>query len=518
MKLMSRTMISIHRNLGRTILLFSIVLLLTTTMGIAIIGYGAMGQTERNMLKRMPPIVTVRSDVRAWEPYTVWEDWENLSHAVFDPRLNSENVRSIGNLQFVRAYDYVIRTHLHSFSLENVNDGTFQFLQPGMLNSFSLLGVSRPDFVQLEQDLIEVVEGRSFTDEDFVWSYHPPVAIVSEKLAYLNDLSVGSYFELSSYIHYPLTEEDTFMNEAFVEDVFERIPITFEIIGLFDIPINEAYLENVGYGSATQRRLSNLGNIYVTTWRLEEHIGHVNDSILRARQTGNSDYFLLPYESFDLYPIPIFMIENPLYLQYFYELADPLLPDFHHFVDLSQSFANVSSSLVTMNNIADWIMAISLMATVLILSLCIILILRMRRHEIGILLALGEKKIKVFLQIFMEILIISFLGVTVALLVGSVISDTVFINLMRNELIILDEQSEFQFQTEGFNLLDGVGIPTIRRTPAQLIESFETPLSFETILSFYMITLGVVLFSTTLAIAYVLKLNVGKILLYEKAS
>jgi len=521
---MSRAMISIRRNFSRTILLFSIVLLLTTTMGVAILANGAISQTETNMLRRMLPIVTVRSDVRAWTSYDVWEDWEgDISHAVFDPRLSAENVRSIGSLQVVSEYEYIIRTYLHSFSLENIDDGIVQFPQPGMPNSFTLLGVSRNDFTQAEQGLIEIVEGRNFTTEDFKLSSDIPVAIISEEFAYINGLSLGSHFELSSFTHYPLeataTEDDMFNHGAFVEEfIFERIPISFKIIGLFDITIDEAYSESTGFGSAHQHRLSNLGNIYVTTSSLEEHFDHVNDSALAARNAMDTEISLLPHEPVVLYPIPIFILENPLYLQDFYELAEPLLPDFHQFVDLSRSFENVSTSLVTINNIADWIMRISFVATVLIFSLCIILILRNQRHQIGILLALGERKIKVFIQFFMEVLIISFFGVTLALLLGNFISDTVFTNLMRNELISLDEQSETQFQTGGYNLLDGIGIPSIRMSPEQLIESFNTSLSFETIILFYSVTLGVVLLSITVALSFVLKLNVGKILLYEKAN
>ena len=522
MKFTSRAIISIRRNFSRTVLLFSIVLLLATAMGAAILANGAISQTEINMLRRMRPIVTIRSDIRAWIPYTVWEDFENPLRIVFKPRLNSEQIHSIGNLQFVSNYEYIVSTYLYSFSLENVDDGIFRLPQQEMPNSFSLLRISRNDFAQLEQGLIEIVQGRNFATEDFQLSSNTLTAIVSEEFAYINGLSLGSNFELLSYVHYPLEtavmEGDLFISDFFWEDnVFESIAVTFEIIGLFDIPINESYLEITGYGSAYQRRLSNLGNIYVTTWSLNEHIDNLNDSMLAARHAMDNEDLLVPHEPYILDTIPIFIFENPLYLQYFYEKAEPLLPDFHQFVDLSQSFENVSTSLININSIANWIMIISFAAIVAIFSLCITLMLRSRRHEIGILLALGERKIKILIQIFMEILIISFLGVTVALIMGNFISNTVFTNLMRNELISLEEESEFQFQIAEFNLLDGIGIPTIRMSPEQLIESFDTSISFETIALFYIVTLGVILLSTTIALSYVLSQNVGKILLYEEA-
>jgi len=490
-------------------------------MGMAILANGSIRQTEANMLRRMPPIVTVRSDIRAWTPDYNWEDWdESIPSAVFDPQLTLDKIHSIGNLQNVSDYEYIIRTYLYSFYLDNIDDGLIHFPQPDAPNTFSLIGVSRSDFSQVDQGFIEIVTGRNFSAEDLGLLTNVPSAIVSEEFAYINNLSIGSLFELTSFVHYPFDEteidEYSFDNWSFGEEfIFERITINFEIIGLFDIPVDEAYLETTGIGSAYQRRLSNLSNIYVTASSLEEHFARVNNSALEASSSLGADFSQSTFEPFSPYPIPIFILESPLYLQAFYYLAESYLPDYHQFVDLSRSFENISSSLVTIDNIANWIMIASLVATLLVFSLTVVLILRNQQHLIGILLALGEHKIRIFFQIFMEILIISFLGVTVALLSGYLISETVFTNIMKNELLSLDAESEVQFQIGEHNILDSVGIPTIRMSPEQLMETFDSSLSLETIILFYCFTFGIVLFTTIIILSFVLKRDVKKILLYE---
>lgn len=105
-----------------------------------------------------------------------------------------------------------------------------------------------------------------------------------------------------------------------------------------------------------------------------------------------------------------------------------------------KSVANLASKIV-------WVVAI---AGVLILGLIILLLTRERRREIGILVSLGESKLKVISQLFTELLIILVVALGIATAVGTTASNKV-------GQILVNQQQSSQIQNQAGGALGGGG-------------------------------------------------------------
>jgi len=133
----------------------------------------------------------------------------------------------------------------------------------------------------------------------------------------------------------------------------------------------------------------------------------------------------------------------------------------------------------------------------------------------GVYLALGERKGRIVSQILMEVVVTSFIGITLAVFAGHFISDAISGNMLRNALI---EDAANQNDDWGWGVMrewtvfDEIGIPTTMSID-EMVDAFEVTLGFETIGLFYAIGLGAVVLSTLVPVMYVVTLNPKKVLM-----
>lgn len=116
------------------------------------------------------------------------------------------------------------------------------------------------------------------------------------------------------------------------------------------------------------------------------------------------------------------MLNDPRDVDAFSEAAVSILPEHWNIYDTSGSFKPFINLMDTMLWIAQLIFWGAVVAKIMILSLVITLFLRDRKHEIGIYLALGEKKGKILAQMISEGLSISMVAIVIALFVGNILS------------------------------------------------------------------------------------------------
>ena len=116
MNFFKRATTSILRRPGKTIILLLLVFILGTVIAGAISVEGAISNTDANLRRQMPPIVSIGEDDEAFQESPAWDDfdwdlydWEDPS--TFPPQmpaLTPEDVRAIGSLDYVDFYDYMI--------------------------------------------------------------------------------------------------------------------------------------------------------------------------------------------------------------------------------------------------------------------------------------------------------------------------------------------------------------------------------------------------------------------------
>ena len=517
MNFSKRAVKSITRQPGKNIILLLLVFILGSIITGAILVEGAISATEANLRRRMPSVVSVGVDEeRVIEEFNLTGEFPEYE------MITANLVREIGALPYVRDFNYSINVSLESFDLRSYGRA-----QPeGHVDFFDLTGVSNANLPQIEEGLIEVVSGEMLSDDEINIPNDNGIApaFVSSSFAQSNELSVGSVFTLSSLIvdftqHSNWTEDNLFAREDF----------QFEIVGLFDMVVDhETELESTR-GTIEDIHVMNrhwdiLNQIYVPNYVAEEIAifrNNVFDEMSDGAHSGGE--FSPPIRS-------LFLLEDPFYIENFRAAVEPLLPEYIAVADFSYAFAGISSSMETFGQIADLILWIAIGATLLILTLLIFLFLRDRRNEMGIYLALGEKKAKIIAQILIEVVAVAGIGITLTVLAGNVALSELSQTMLRNELVELNNAHTAEsrsiaitgegqitgttFYISGSNSLVGRGRGfSFEMTPEELIEQFEIYLSTEVMLVIYGIGLLVTIGSTLVSVFYIVRLNPKKVLL-----
>lgn len=98
-----------------------------------------------------------------------------------------------------------------------------------------------------------------------------------------------------------------------------------------------------------------------------------------------------------------------------------------------QAYQNVKSSLNNVASFARNIVLIVAIAGAIILALIVMLMVRERRFEIGVLMSLGESKIKIIGQFFFELFMVMIVSVGIASAAGNVVGNVVGQQILKQE-------------------------------------------------------------------------------------
>jgi len=510
-------MLSIKRHPARFFTVLALVFLLATLMSAALSVRLAIINTDFVLRSRLPAIAIIGIDNDAIDYYAretgVWPD----------TLINISLVHEIASLPYVYRFDYGIWAYVHSYDIRRTF-GEQVFIDAGLepegaididslswsfdtdLELFWLRGTQSPELIDVSAGLIELSAGRSFTQEEIdTLSY---VAIVSQDFLDENNLSVGSYLELDFSI-YDFGEGGTVLHDIYSnENLKHSEAITLEIVGAFtkELTSNE--------GHHIQTYFDILNRIYVpnsVTESLNERYAEV--MIQSVPEDGIIDGLLAMYEDLKSKVDPsstLFLLHDPTYLPNFNLAATALLPgDWFVIEDRADAYADIARSMEMMRNIADGLAIGTLCATVIILSLLILLFVIDRKKEIGIYLAMGEKRGQVFAQLSTEVLIPCIIAVTLALFVGNMLSAEVSHMIMEQDLIAQIEDPERlvhrgQLYHLGFQ---------IEMTPEEMMSAYEVRLDIATVTLFYGVMMVVVFLSILIPVLYMTRLDPKKILM-----
>ena len=513
MNFMRRAMTSIKRRPGKTLILLLLVFILGSVISGAISVTGAITNTEANLRRGMRPIVSFDMDEEA-----LMREMEMGGEGQIE-LMTPEMVRQIGALSYVSAYDYSIFYEFWIDELveyrgniggENVvADHEGQEILGGW---FTLRGTSMAEPLDMREGVIELNSGNLFSDAQIAQVTNVFPVLISTDVAEINNLMIGSTFTIERTFYRPIMDDD-WDRERTEEDIFAQMTHEFEVVGLFDpVPRSDINMSDPDQEWQERDRMHQLANrIYVPNVSAEIiQRFEINTELAIA-----TEYWDEPEPSFGENPqlIQTIVILNDVGdIEAFREVAEAMLPDMWFVTDLSNSFAEISSSMEILQDIADWILTVSIGATLLILSLLITLFLKDRRYEMGVYLALGEKKSKIISQILIEIVTTALIGITLAVFTGHFVSSTMSQNMLRNELIGENQNWNMDNSFTGLNALEGMGFDE-NLTVEEMMDAFDVSLDIRTIGIFYAVGLGAVMLSTVMPVIYIVALKPKKVLM-----
>jgi len=209
-----------------------------------------------------------------------------------------------------------------------------------------------------------------------------------------------------------------------------------------------------------------------------------------------------------------------LFIYNFFLLNDPM--DFEAFAlevenlpngpwrafDFSAGFSIISTSMISIQEMADLVLLMAIGATLLIISLVLLFFLRERKHEVGIYLALGEQKKNIVFQMLLELLPIIMLGMTIALFIGSVLAGGLSQEMLRQTL---EQEAGGFLQSQELHQLEHFGY-RFELTSAEMLENYEVRIEPMSVGLFYVLGLGATAIAIIIPIIFVVNTNPKKLL------
>jgi len=477
MEVFKRAMRALIGQSVKSLLLF----LLITSLGSALLSGMSMSRamivTEENLLMQLPAVATL-----------VYEG--DLNFGWGQP--TKEEMTLVGNLPYVRAFDFVLQVFFYSQELSWINT-----MDPGY---FTARGVNNPAITDIESGLISLFDGRAFTQEEIDQNAH--VMVISRSIAAVNDLTVGSMIEISNIAHDYRWNGD--WSDRFNEEfVLSKQMLEFEVIGIYTSFEEEGEAYFLGGTTFFYLPFGVAENMH--NFRIET-LFEVDEETFSNLGQGSIEE--VPYLT------ALYVLNSPRDLESFFDASFALLPDDWTTRGIDESiFAPIASSMDIMLELANGIQFVLVIASIIILTLLLLLFLRDRRHEIGIYIALGEKRAKIILQILLEVSVVSLVGFVSAILIGYIFSQRITSFLFEQHLI---EHLDPHFFSTGVTTPLELANHVPHLSVAEIMALFDVTLGVTTVLVFVSLGLILVIISTTIPVWYALKLKPKDLLLQAK--
>lgn len=373
--------LSIRKNIGKTILLFVIMVVITNLI---IAGLSIQKASEKSMEQIR---TSLGNDVTLTVNMKNMMGQREKGQAIDEIRssITTEMADQLKDLKYVESYNYTISTFVDSDSLSAVeltsNESQFEIGRPedAATNSrgdFSISANTTMKYLdEFSEEQSSLIEGRLLSDEDS----GSDNCVIETTLATDNDLTVGDTITFT-----------TTLNE-------QTLTKTLTIVGIYEIN------DSTQMGGPQQ---SNPFNTIYTDLSVGQYFTGSDTNITSAT------YYLDDPENVEAFQKLAQEKSDIDFETYTLEANDRLYQQNINSLENTQSFATMFLIVV-------------IIAGCGILCLVLILTIRNRYYEIGVFLSLGQTKIKIILQQLFEVLIIAVVALGLSLTTGKAVSNVV---------------------------------------------------------------------------------------------
>lgn len=265
---------------------------------------------------------------------------------------------------------------------------------------FTITGVSSSaNYSSFSDDTATLEDGEALTADDAGTNN----VLIEETLAESNDLSVGDTFKL--------TDSDG-ENE-----------VTVTVKGIYSTTESAS-------GIAAQVSMLNPVNTIYSYYTLANTL------------SGNTDE--------DTVDSAIYTLSEPSKVTAFTKAAEKLIDtDTYDLTTDDQLYQSMITPLENVSSFAKNIVILVAVAGIIILTLIVMLMIRERRYEIGVLLSMGESRAKMIFQFFTEMFVTMLIALVIATFTGNIVGNVVGNQLLSQETTT--SQTDTQTQQGGNN-------------------------------------------------------------------
>lgn len=472
--MIKNALLSLKKNIGKTILLFVIIVVITN---LVIAGLSIQSATQKSMDQIRSSLgndVTLSVDFR-----NMMKNREPGATASNETSLTTTMADSLKDLKYVESYNYQISTSADNDSIsavETESDNSNNQQDTNKPNDQSEQASNQGDFTISANTTMEyldsftnsnytLTDGRLLTSDDA----NTNNCVIETNLASDNDLSVGDTFTITTTVN-----DETIIQELTIVGIYE-IQTTNEIGGAhFNNPVNTIYTDL----SVGQTLTGSSENITSAIYYLDDP-ENAEAFVKLAKKQSDID--------FDTFSLDA---NNRLYQQN-------------------------ASSLESMQSFAKMFVWIVVIAGSAILCLILALTIRNRYYEIGVLLSLGQSKVKIIAQQLIEIGLIAVVAFVISLGTGQLTS-----HYMGNMLESSSSSNVMQMDQKGDQPNDNQ-----QKTNTQTKENFlgnmmegpsnqelDVSITGENVVQLAGVTAAICIVSIAVPAAYVLRLTPRQIL------
>ena len=393
--MLKRSWLSIHRKLGRTIVMTLIFFMMANLVLATITIKTAVAAQMDYAKSTLGGTVTIQADMDAIrenqkEQMAAGADRKEMFGQMLRPKVSVETANKIASYSdYVKDYSYEVSASANEADLEVVESE-----QPRD-KDITISGINAYAYISAVKNETMSIKDGTYFDEDTDDS-----ALISYEFAELNDLKVGDKFT--------------------IKNVYSTDAVELTVIGIYDTSEERADANTIYMNTATAAKFLksddyNDGNYDVS---------NVNFYMLNS---DKADEFVAKINSD--YPE---LAENNMKIA----------------VDTSEYDA-MSGSIESVGSFATTILIIVIVAAVIIVTLIVTLNVRDRRYEMGVLLSLGAHKRNVVAQIATELIVVGTFGFILASLSGTFLAKTMGQSILESQTKSSQQQSEKSFGRPG---------------------------------------------------------------------
>lgn len=451
MKGWKRAWLSILRRPFKSILLFLIIFMLGNLMASSIYIQLNTEKAQKEIREGLGGKIIFR--LKEDQIKTYYEDFGN---GLEDNQKLTDFILSLQEDARVKDL-YVVPYYTGFHSKQVFEDASHSSVDPKINTSVNLpvKGVNSTQLLDIMNGNIELVEGRMFTQEEIDQGKN--VILLEESAVLVNeacesiveknegDFNVYECVRKSKPIHVgdqiQLNRTVLTVNEAYDGfEYYEEAGEIYEIVGIFRHLKEPISSFNV-YGGESLSLNSFTYFVYVDGYVPTQNIvdeievmGQIYKKFENRKNEHNESYLAPLDYTFDAIEVHVKDPEDVQMVKD--ELMEKLKKDGLDFLELlasSDAYDTVAGPIHSLSSIANITLFISILVSIVVLSLTVFLFLKERHSEIGIYLALGEKKKRIVSQILLEVCLVGSVAIGLSLLSGNWIGQQISNDILKQE-------------------------------------------------------------------------------------
>lgn len=467
--------------------------------------------------KQMRAVVSYETDYDAYYQYVdSLTDQDEIDNAYKNyPKLSADTAKKLASDERVKAVNYLTTNTMYSRDFDNVplgNENQNNSMSVGFDENGNEITYTDPNImaygnlytnmIEMEEGTFTLVDGRYYTQDDI--DNANKVVCITKELADQNGFKVGDSISITSVGAY---EKSTYIDAGMSED---DLYLTLEIVGIYSTT-NDVNPNDQRFGwMAPYESPKNIVLLPYTT--LSEYILGLNNKYFEILKEQNPEVYGDLEVQQEIQPSTVvFLLDDPLNVDSFVSDHESDLSEYTKLDANNDTFKKLARPLDTMSffsNIVVWIVVVN---AVVIISLVTALTLKTREYEIGVLLSLGVSKVKVILQLFLELIAIAALGFLLAVGSGSLIAGRV-----GEAVLSYQTASDAQYETDDNSNTYYWSSTTdyfTEVTQDDLLSQYHVSVSAPLVLEIYVIGAVVVLIAILIPSFMIMRLNPKQILL-----